>query len=225
MRRNRLLCTLLALGAIVGGTVGVLAAEKPGNKHPNNVETPCAQGCVCAPCSPSAADPAATEFVHELVAVLNETRSSDAFIATVLALHRAGVDGKLVVPAIIKNAERLKLFVDTNPDQGTAQQKTIMEAVLLMLKKGGKKVSTARARANCAPGDALGGCGGATAGAFIGAAAHAPVCGALVGGACSSGLPCNSNANTCPTSPVPTMPRIADLTDDQTMAPSNAPPR
>src|SRR5438270_71115 len=97
MRRNRLLCTLLALGAIVGGTVGVLAAEKPCNKHPNNNEAAGWQPCYPTPVTPSTNDAVATEFVHELVAVLNETRSSDAFIATVLALHRAQVDGKLVV--------------------------------------------------------------------------------------------------------------------------------
>src|SRR5271166_5996232 len=117
MRTNRLLCSLLALGGMLVCLRGA-AAYEPVPPPPTipNVD----------PLSVPEDKAGEREFVQDLVSILNETRSSDAFIATVLALHRAGVDGKLVVPAIIKNAERLKLFADTNADQGTVQQKTIM---------------------------------------------------------------------------------------------------
>jgi hypothetical protein len=209
MRRNRLLCGLLALSWLFATTAGVWAGEWTPPKNPSKGPVAPFGGAVpvCpfengipepSPLPPPPCCSGGTDFVHELITILNETRSSDAFIATVLALHRAGVDGKLVVPAIIKNAERLKLFIDTNPDQGTAQQKTILKAVMLMLKKSEHKVRTTRPQTCSVPNDPLGGAciGAATGGACIGAAAGGAV-GALVGGACSS-------------SPIPVMPTIPD---------------
>jgi hypothetical protein len=109
-----------------------------------------------------------------MVSILNETRSTDAFIATILALHRAKVDGKLVVPAIIRNAERLKLFADTDPNkEGTTHQQILMKSVMLLISKGKTKVRAAQ-KSGSVPdvlaGDAVGACSGGAIGACPGVA-------------------------------------------------------
>ena len=101
MRRKRVFSGLLVLGGLLVSLQGAAAGDQPGSVplplgHP---QTP-----------PPSIDESerSEEFLKEMMSILHETRSSDAFLATVLALHRAKVDGKLVVPTIIRNAERLR---------------------------------------------------------------------------------------------------------------------
>src|SRR5207244_8896475 len=61
-------------------------------------------------------------FIDELVSILNETRSPDAFLVTLSILQELKPEARAVVPAIIRNAERLRLLKRTNPDQPTEQQ-------------------------------------------------------------------------------------------------------
>ncbi len=121
MRRVRLLAgVLIVAGCLAGGKVA-LAGDSPQGDQPF--------------IPPAVRSSSEEQFVGDMVSILNETQSPDAFLATVLALHRAKVEGKRVVPAIIHNAERLKLFADTPPEQGTEQQKAVLKCVLLLLKR------------------------------------------------------------------------------------------
>jgi hypothetical protein len=71
---------------------------------------------VCMPaqpprcCAPSSPDNA--KLVEELLAILKETQSTDAFLVTVKALSDVGPDAKTAVPAIIRGADRLGLLKD-----------------------------------------------------------------------------------------------------------------
>src|SRR5438876_414320 len=126
MRRNRVLYGLLVLGGLLVSLQGAAAGDQPGS-------VPLPLGHPRTPPPFTDESERSEEFLKEMVSILNETRSSDAFLATVLALHRAKVDGKLVVPAIIRNEERLKVFADTDPKNGTDQQQTVLKCVLLLI--------------------------------------------------------------------------------------------
>ncbi len=84
---------------------------------------------------PTEANTAEEGFINELVSILNATHSSDAFLVTLSILQELRADAHVVVPAIIRNAERLKLFKRTDPDQPTAQQKMITECISDLLQK------------------------------------------------------------------------------------------
>ena len=75
------------------------------------------------------------DFVGELIAILNETHSPDAFLVTLSIMQEIKPEARVVVPAIIRNAERLRLFKRTDPDQPTEQQKMIVECIAVLLKK------------------------------------------------------------------------------------------
>jgi hypothetical protein len=78
---------------------------------------------------------AKVDFIGELISILNETRSPDAFLVTLSILQEVKPEARVVVPAIIRNAERLRLFKRTDPDQPTEQQKMIVECIAALLKK------------------------------------------------------------------------------------------
>jgi hypothetical protein len=61
-------------------------------------------------CVVTAAPPALSPVVHELVAILNETDSKDTFLVTVLLLKKLGAESKPALPAVVRNAERLAIF-------------------------------------------------------------------------------------------------------------------
>ena len=48
----------------------------------------------------------------ELLAILEKTKSSDAFLVTLAQLKECGTDAKRVIPVAIRNAERLGIFDD-----------------------------------------------------------------------------------------------------------------
>jgi hypothetical protein len=74
--------------------------SRPASRSPFPVPT-----CPAAP----AASHADEALVNELVAILNETASRDTFCMTVQILGALKADPRLVAPAIIRNAERLKI--------------------------------------------------------------------------------------------------------------------
>jgi hypothetical protein len=86
------------------------------------------------------------ELARELLAILNETRSPDTFLVTLSMLQVVKVEARLAVPAIIRNAERLRIFKRTNPDQPTEQQKMIVECIAELLKKDREPASNPSAR-------------------------------------------------------------------------------
>jgi hypothetical protein len=51
-------------------------------------------------------------YIAELLAIMQETKSVDAFVMTLTVLVDAQPDHRLVVPTVIRNAERLGLFAD-----------------------------------------------------------------------------------------------------------------
>jgi hypothetical protein len=74
-------------------------------------------------------------FIRELLSILNETRSPDAFLVTLSILQELKPDARAVVPEIIRNAERLRLFKRTDPDHPTEAQKMIVDCIGELLKK------------------------------------------------------------------------------------------
>ncbi len=74
-------------------------------------------------------------LVRELIAILGETQSHDAFLVTLSILHELKADPRLAVPAIIRNAERLQLFACTAPDQATEKQKMVAGCIAGLIKK------------------------------------------------------------------------------------------
>ncbi|MCI0456229.1 MAG: hypothetical protein L0Z62_04515 [Gemmataceae bacterium] len=113
MRGSGMLCGLLILGGLLGGVRPVRADE--GSIRPPAVGH----------------DP----FLSELLAILNETRSPDAFLVTISILQEMKPEARLVVPAIIRNAERLKLFAHTKPEEATEEQRTIADCIAALMKK------------------------------------------------------------------------------------------
>jgi hypothetical protein len=75
------------------------------------------------------------QFVRELLAILCETRSHDAFLVTLSILQEMKADPRMAVPVIIRNAERLKLFACTEPDQATEKQRMVTECIAGLIKK------------------------------------------------------------------------------------------
>jgi hypothetical protein len=75
------------------------------------------------------------DLLRELLAILNETRSPDAFLVTLSILQELKPEPREAVPVIIRNAERLRLFKRTDPDKGTEQQRMILECIGDLLRK------------------------------------------------------------------------------------------
>jgi hypothetical protein len=118
-------------------------------------------------------------FVGELVSILNETRSPDAFLVTLSILQEIKPDARAVVPEIIRNAERLRLFKRTDPDHPTEQQKMIVECIAALMKKDAGPETGELGPGALDPGALTGGAIGAGTGALVGAAVGAPLAGPL----------------------------------------------
>jgi hypothetical protein len=106
-----------APGTLTGGAPGAAIAtgSRPG-------DTP--------PPPPPPTDP----YVAELLGILKETKSVDAFITTLGLLVEAKADHHLAVPAVIRNAERLGVFADhIRKDDGEAME--VIELVTTAIDK------------------------------------------------------------------------------------------
>jgi hypothetical protein len=70
-------------------------------------------------------------LVKELLTILNETRSRATFCMTVELLGTMKADSRLVVPAILRNAERLKISngMLRNESQWTTEQEIVARAL------------------------------------------------------------------------------------------------
>jgi hypothetical protein len=104
MKRNDLLAATLVLAASLALGPALRGAD-PVPQCPN-----------CPNCPAKAADKAKAvketkeKLVHELVTILNETKSADTFVVTASCLGMMGHDARPAVPSIIRNAERLGLL-------------------------------------------------------------------------------------------------------------------
>jgi hypothetical protein len=100
-----------AIGTSVGGNVGALAGgNMDGQTQPAPVDAEKAQ-------------------VQELIKILNETKSPTTVLATAVALLPMGDKARLAVPALLRNAERLKMLDDLG--NGNNSRKGEMAAMLV----------------------------------------------------------------------------------------------
>ena len=137
---------------------GPVGAQTPAYTSPPTAAMP-AEGSLNGRYFEQGQEPPSDEgFVRELIAILKETSSPDAFLVTLSILQEMKVDARVAVPAIIRNAERLKLFKRTDPDQPTAQQAMIADCIADLLSKHGQ--------ASTLPGE-VGPLGGAAIGAGL----------------------------------------------------------
>ncbi len=89
---------------------------------------------------PAAAAHENATFVNELLTILNETRSPDAFLVTITVLSELKPDARQVVSTIIRNAERLKLFAQTDPERFSEQQRMILGCLEGLMKHARESV-------------------------------------------------------------------------------------
>jgi hypothetical protein len=68
------------------------------------------EGIPSSPASQAPQSPPPAGLVGDLVAVLNDTKSVDAFLVTVELLQKMGAEARPAVPAVIRNAERLGIL-------------------------------------------------------------------------------------------------------------------
>jgi hypothetical protein len=174
----RFMRSLLVLGGLLAATPSVFAEGKRANPAP----VPFSPGWQACPDMAVIGNPriypdprtrfaqgnptdqakdAKVDFVGELISILNETRSPDAFLVTLSILQEIKPDARAVVPVIIRNAERLRLFKRTDPDQPTEPQKMIVECIAALLNK------VADSETGALIGAAMGGGPGALAGAAV----------------------------------------------------------
>jgi hypothetical protein len=112
MRRSSLLMSVLVLGGLFARLTPALA-EKP---------------CADRPILPN---PEKT-LSEELVAVLDQTQSPDVFLATVLVLEKVKGDPKCVIPAVLRNAERLRVF-EVGSNKPTKNRQVLLKMMVSFL--------------------------------------------------------------------------------------------
>src|SRR5207245_1830240 len=119
MQRNKMLTCAVALVALVvcwqAGEAGekkkLRKAEQPPSAPPANAaKYPMLFDNISPPAG--AAAPKDEAQVQELITILNETKSASTLVATAIALLPLGDKAKPAVPAILRNAERLKVLED-----------------------------------------------------------------------------------------------------------------
>jgi hypothetical protein len=89
------------VGALAGGAIGAGTGALAGAERPCSAGTSC-----CVSASGEAAKPNA-KLVAELMDILNETESPDTFLLTLTCLESVEVEPVAVLPALLRNAERL----------------------------------------------------------------------------------------------------------------------
>jgi hypothetical protein len=104
------------LNLIVAGlTLALLAVcSQPGeasDKNKRKSYAPDTYPACSNQASSTSCSAAEEQVVQELVKILNETNSPQTLLATTLALMPMGKKAQSAVPAIIRNAERLKVFI------------------------------------------------------------------------------------------------------------------
>jgi hypothetical protein len=78
------------------------------------------------------------EQVQELIKILNETKSPYTLVATTVALAPLGDKAKVAVPAILRNAERLKVLESLgNPESKKGELANLLLESICMIQTGG----------------------------------------------------------------------------------------
>jgi hypothetical protein len=94
--------------------------------------------------APSVKKPAKpASVVEELVAILNETKSTDTFLATLAVLVKFGKEARAAVPAIVRNADRLAVFTGFAGagDEGKTARE-VVETIYTILDGENQKLAT-----------------------------------------------------------------------------------
>jgi hypothetical protein len=78
------------------------------------------------------------EQVQELIKILNETKSPYTLVATTVALAPLGDKAKVAVPAILRNAERLKVLESLgNPESRKGELANLLLESICTIQEGG----------------------------------------------------------------------------------------
>lgn len=166
MKRKVALFALIAAVAVLVPVLAVLAQSQPQCLSSGSVEY--CQGAACGKCCKAKqATCEDDKVVEELMAILKETKSSDTFVVTAVALGRMGSKAKRAVPTIIRNAERLEILEGicdaTTPASETNEMQMVWQAINWILDKKGSTKSPVHTQPACAPAPVSMGYGGACA--------------------------------------------------------------
>src|SRR5437867_11718168 len=75
--------------------------------------------------------------VQELIKILNETKSPTILVATAVAFVPLGDKAKVAVPAILRNAERLKALEDiNNPNSKQSEMANVLMDAIFAIQAG-----------------------------------------------------------------------------------------
>jgi hypothetical protein len=92
------------------------------------------------------------DLIHELIQIINETRSVDTFFVTTKLLEDMGAKSRVAVPAIIRNAERLELFKDSFfQTEKDGEKPKRLEMASLIVDSLGKILSSSQAGSTTRP--------------------------------------------------------------------------
>ena len=130
---KRLLLAALVSGACLTGLVLLRPAPIAGQNAANSYgpTEPCPATCCKEkghPCCEAAKKKDDAVIVAELVKILGETKNSDTFVATVLALGQ--FDDKSPLPVVVRNAARLGLLKGMAKDENTTRLQQLLAAYL-----------------------------------------------------------------------------------------------
>jgi hypothetical protein len=109
-------------------------------------------------------------IVGDLVAVLNETKSVDAFLVAVELLQKMGAEARPAVPAVIRNAERLGILKKSALSSGKGNRQEIVRQLLENLERMAGTAGESAAKHQCCSSSPLGAGVGALAGSAVDAA-------------------------------------------------------
>jgi hypothetical protein len=124
-------CSASGVGALAGGALSGCGA--PGGICPPSA--PIGGSGPCPSCTADA-NKAGSKLAAELVAILNETESVDTFLLTMSCLEAARPNAELVVPALIRNADRLGITKGISSGKNrTEQQEALLNTLEQLLKE------------------------------------------------------------------------------------------
>ena len=135
---KRLILAVLLVGVGLTGLValrpGTLAGQEgPYSSYSKPADPPACAGKDCKDKQKTAGSACCgtkndAEVVGELVKILNETKSADTFVATLLALSQ--FEDKSPLPAVVKNAARLGLLKGLSKDENPPHAQQMVAAYL-----------------------------------------------------------------------------------------------
>src|SRR5262245_4212165 len=121
MKRKHLLAGCLGLAVVLGPA----RAAEPVVESVSQYHPAAAESCPAA----DAARSREAKLVEDLIDYLGETDSMEAYTLTCMVLAKMGNAALPALPAIIRNAERLRLFEDSLNPEAMGEKREVSEAV------------------------------------------------------------------------------------------------